>query len=96
MIIGLSGYAGSGKDTVASVLIEQHGFTRLAFADPIREFLLLINPILSDGHRVNETVTMIGWDNAKSKPEVRRLLQDIGVGCRQMFGEDFWIKQLQL
>lgn len=93
MIIGLSGYARSGKDTVAQFLVEEHGFKRLAFADTIRTFLLKINPILEDGHRLNETVQMYGWEIAKSKTEVRRLLQETGVTARQMFGEDFWVEQ---
>ena len=36
MIIGLSGGAGTGKDTVADILVEQHGFYKIAFADEIK------------------------------------------------------------
>lgn len=36
LLIGLTGPAGSGKDTVADYLCAQHGFARLAFADPLR------------------------------------------------------------
>jgi dephospho-CoA kinase len=36
-IILLAGFAGSGKDTVASILVNQKGYTRFAFADPIKE-----------------------------------------------------------
>jgi hypothetical protein len=44
-IIGLSGPAGSGKDTAASLLVALHGFTRLAYADGIkRSFSDLENP----------------------------------------------------
>ncbi|NQW92674.1 MAG: hypothetical protein HQ446_01310 [Polaromonas sp.] len=35
-IIGLSGPAGSGKDTVADLLVKHAGFTKMAFADPLR------------------------------------------------------------
>jgi adenylate kinase family enzyme len=35
-IIGLSGPAGSGKDTVADLLVTHCGFTKLAFADPLK------------------------------------------------------------
>ncbi len=45
MIIGLTGYAQSGKDTVANILVERYGFTRVAFADKIREFLYETNPM---------------------------------------------------
>jgi hypothetical protein len=42
---------------------------------------------------LKDLVDLIGWDAAKQEPQVRRLLQDLGVGARKVFGEDFWIKQ---
>ena len=38
-IVGISGKAGSGKDTLAALLVKQHGYHRRALADPIRELL---------------------------------------------------------
>ena len=35
MIIGLSGYARSGKDTAADRLVNNHGFVRYSFAAPM-------------------------------------------------------------
>ena len=95
MIIGLAGYAQSGKDTVAKVLIENFGFERVAFADPIRNLLYEMNPAVKDGdYRLQGVIDGYGWDVAKTAfPEVRRLLQDLGVGARKVFGEDFWVKQ---
>lgn len=93
-IIGLSGYARSGKDTVAKVLVDNYGYTRIGFADAIREFLLGINPILSDGHRLGEVVKLYGWEIAKGQTEVRRLLQETGTVARSLFGEHFWIELL--
>jgi dephospho-CoA kinase len=78
VIIGLSGYARSGKDTVAELLVLNYGFKRMAFADGIREALSALNPILHDGMRLNEVVKEYGWELAKSKDEVRRLLQVLG------------------
>ncbi|MBU2765800.1 hypothetical protein HAP94_06220 [Acidithiobacillus ferrivorans] len=37
MIIGLTGAADSGKDSVADILIAEHGFQRIAFADCLYE-----------------------------------------------------------
>jgi dephospho-CoA kinase len=37
LVILLSGWAGSGKDTVAEILVNDHGFQRFAFADPLKE-----------------------------------------------------------
>jgi hypothetical protein len=97
MIIGLTGYAQSGKDTVAKVLVEQHGFTRIAFADKIRDFLYETNPMYDtvafEPRFVKEIVDSAGWEAAKQNPQVRRLLQTSGVAARKLFGDDFWIKQ---
>jgi hypothetical protein len=98
MIIGLTGYAQSGKDTVANVFVEQYGFTRVAFADKIREFLYEFNPVvvqpdLLGSMYLRESIDLVGWDKAKQDPEVRRMLQDLGVSARKVFSEDFWIKQ---
>lgn len=38
MIVGVSGKAGSGKDTVADVLVRDHGFVRISLADPMKRF----------------------------------------------------------
>ena len=95
MIIGLTGYAQSGKDTVAKVLTDNFGFERVAFADPIRKLLYEMNPTVKDGgYRLQGVIDSYGWDVAKTAfPEVRRLLQDLGVGARKVFGEDFWVNQ---
>jgi dephospho-CoA kinase len=45
MIVGISGYARSGKDEAAKALVEM-GFERRAFADKLREFLLALNPMV--------------------------------------------------
>jgi dephospho-CoA kinase len=91
MIIGLTGYARSGKDTVANILVKDYGFTRIAFADPIRELLVEVDTILENGHRLSSTLDEYGWEVAKAKPEVRRLLQELGVGARKILGDDVWL-----
>jgi hypothetical protein len=91
MIIGLTGYARSGKDTVANILVDNYKYNRLAFADKIRQLLTEIDPILENGQRLSSTLEEYGWDIAKAKPEVRRLLQTLGVGARKMFGDNFWV-----
>jgi hypothetical protein len=41
-IIGLAGRKGSGKDTVANILAQNEGFTKIAFADPLKELLVKV------------------------------------------------------
>lgn len=46
MIIGLSGYAQSGKDSIGAILVKNYGFTRYAFADALKEMAYQLNPIV--------------------------------------------------
>lgn len=96
-LIGLTGYAQSGKDTLASILVEKYGYRRIAFADKIREFLYDMNPQIQVGYDIMSNVRLLvdsqGWDKTKQLPQVRKLLQDLGVSARNIFGEDFWITQ---
>jgi hypothetical protein len=95
MIIGLSGYAQVGKDSVANILVENYGYQRIAFADPIRKLLYEMNPAVKDGgYRVQGVVDGYGWEVAKTAfPEVRNMLQTLGVGARKVFGDMFWVQQ---
>lgn len=94
MIIGLSGYARSGKDTVAELLCLNYQFKRISFALPIRDAIYTLNPYLEGKIRVSDEVEDYGWDVAKSNPELRRLLQVFGTEVgRNLFGENFWIDQ---
>jgi hypothetical protein len=101
MIIGLSGYAQSGKDTVANILVEKYGYRRVAFADPIRGLLYNMDPLIPLGYgtsvinyRLQDLVDAYGWEKTKvDYPEVRRLLQELGVGARELFGDTFWINE---
>ncbi len=88
MIIGLTGYAQSGKDTVAKMLVDNYGYTRIAFADKIREFLYETAP-----DYIKLLVDEVGWDRAKQNSTVRELLQITGVGARKVFGEGFWVHE---
>jgi hypothetical protein len=99
MIIGLSGYAQTGKDTIANYLVENYGYKKISFADPIREALYRLNPkvAIADmvGVPLRAVVDGLGWENVKVESEdTRELLQRMGTEVgRDMFGEDFWVNQ---
>jgi hypothetical protein len=98
-IIGISGWAQSGKDTFAQVLIEEAGFTRMSFAEPMRQALLLLNPLVTVAGIPLSLVDVVadrGWEGAKrDTPETRGLLQRFGTEVgREMFGTDFWVNYL--
>ena len=96
--VGISGYARSGKDTVAAHLIETAGYSRMSFADPMREALVNLNPSitligLEESVELKIAVERFGWEALKSlAPEVRGLMQRMGTEVgREMFNEDFWV-----
>lgn len=93
-VIGLTGYAGSGKSTVANYLVEQHGFTRLSFAKPLKDMLRKLNPFISEGgDRTSYVLHELGEGCVKqSFPEYRRLLQVLGTDCIRAIDPDFWVK----
>jgi len=92
-VIGISGYARSGKDTVAEKLAEV-GYVRGSFADAIREALYRLNPTVGE-ELLKAKVDRLGWETAKAIPEVRELLQRFGTEVgREMFGDNIWIDYL--
>lgn len=44
LILGVSGRKRSGKDSLAARLVSDHGFTRIAFADPLKAVAQDVNP----------------------------------------------------
>lgn len=102
-VIGLCGFAQSGKDTAAGFLIDQ-GWKRLAFADALRDSVYLLNPIVrtvcsdfgAEQIRVQDIVDTIGWDRAKvDVAEIRELLQRMGTEVgRALYGESFWVDRV--
>jgi hypothetical protein len=94
-IVGLTGAAGSGKDTAALALISRRQFMRVAFADPIRCILLALNPIIAPGpFFLARAVRELGWDKAKRQySEIRRYMQALGEAGRETLGEDVWIRR---
>ena len=88
MIVGLTGKAGTGKDTAGAALVAKLNFTRMAFADPIKEALN----------------AMFGWPPAnwddrewKEHPltgldiSPRRLAQTLGTEWGRNLNHSFWI-----
>lgn len=91
MLIGLTGKAGSGKDTVADILETDFRFTRSAYADAIKEVAEEINPfIYTTGQRISEMLYDSDWDEIKQISEVREFLQNLGTAIRDRDAH-FWI-----
>jgi len=93
MIIGISGFAQAGKDSIGQRLTEQHGFQRFAFADKVKEMALRLNAYAprTDGISLRGVTRLGGWEGAKNYPYIRQLLIDIGEGAREVIGPDVWL-----
>ncbi|EHM24226.1 putative GP52-bacterophage PHIC31 [Streptomyces sp. W007] len=102
--IGIIGRARVGKDTAGQWLVDNRGYRRIGFADPLKEAALKLDPILSEyedftdgGYGVDVTLRLAdvvrdeGWEDAKDHPEVRRILQELGAAVRAI-DEDFWLR----
>lgn len=93
-IVGVSGYAQHGKDSVADVLVETEGYTKVGFSYKMKEALVELNPSIPGMMHLNDLVRKEGWEGAKRSVEVRRLLQVFGSTLRELVGEDVWIEAL--
>jgi hypothetical protein len=95
MIIGLYGYSRAGKDTVARILVENHGFEQRNMAGPIREILLRIDPYVLDEDNtyftLSSQVEEFGWDNVKAwYPESVEMMINLGQAMRDI-DPDIWL-----
>ena len=90
-LIGLTGKARSGKDTIAAYLWHSAGFTRIAFADPLK--LAAQNIFgLTDGQTWDDELKEVVIDRIGMSP--RQIFQKLGTeAVRNVFGEDTWTKR---
>lgn len=86
-LIAFSGLAGVGKSTAANYLVANHGFTRLSFADPLRDMLKALG--LSDADFTQEGKTRPHQLLQGKTP--REALQSLGTEWgRNMIGDEIW------
>ncbi|WP_417534175.1 hypothetical protein [Marinobacterium stanieri] len=93
-LIGLTGKAGAGKDTLASLILEHTTGTTRAFAGPLRraakEIFGLTDEQMTD--RVLKEEVVPYWEMSP-----RRILQVLGTeAIRHQFGGDTWVKNADL
>ena len=97
MIIGVAGYKGAGKDTIANVLQTSYGFEKMSFAQPIKDICHhtfgIDKAILSgdDGEREFRETSIPEWFYLSP----RDMMQKIGMAFRDNLNKDIWIKVLE-
>jgi hypothetical protein len=101
MIIGLCGAQGSGKDTVANILISEYGFVKLTFASTLKDVVAilfswprdLLEGLTEESRLWRETVDDFWSEKLNiSGFTPRKALQMIGTDLfRLHFNNDIWI-----
>ena len=97
MIIGVAGYKGAGKDTIANVLQTSFGFEKMSFAQPIKDLIHytfgIDKAILSgdNGERIFREEPMPDWFYLSP----RDMMQKIGMAFRDELHKDIWVKVLE-
>jgi hypothetical protein len=100
MIIGLCGNQGSGKDTVANILVSEYGFIKLTFASTLKDIVAILFSWqrdllegLTEESRLWRETTDDFWSEKLSIPSFtpRKALQMIGTDLfRIHFNNDIW------
>ncbi len=100
MIIGLCGSQGSGKDTVANILVSEYGFIKLTFASTLKDIVAILFSWqrdllegLTEESRLWRETTDDFWSEKLSIPSFtpRKALQMIGTDLfRIHFNNDIW------
>ncbi len=92
ILIGLVGLAFSGKDTVAAHLHRQHGFHRMAFADPLKEGLKTLFGLGDWNFTPENKESEIEWIGKSP----RELMQTLGTEWgRTLIDRQIWCRHME-
>jgi len=105
LIIGICGFIGSGKDTVADILINEKGFVKLSFASALKDAVSIVfgwdrtmlEGASSESRLWREQVDE-WWSQRLNIPHLtpRWILQHWGTDIlRDKFHEDIWLASLE-
>ena len=105
MIIGVCGFIGSGKDTIADYLVNFHGFRRESFANSLKDAVAHVfgwDRTMLEGRtkQAREWREQVDpwWAERLNMPNLtpRWILQYWGTEvCRRSFHDDIWIASLE-
>lgn len=100
MIIGICGLIGCGKGTVGDILVEEYGFTKLSFADKLKDGVATVfnwDRAMLEGDTVESREWRETQDDFWSRETGRTItprlvLQEFGTDCmRHGFDDGIWV-----
>ena len=100
MIIGVCGLIGCGKGTVGDILVENYGFTKLSFADKLKDGVATVfnwDRAMLEGDTVESREWRETQDDFWTKETGRTItprlvLQEFGTDCmRHGFDDGIWV-----
>lgn len=105
MIVGICGLIGSGKDTIASYLIDEHGFRRMSFAESLKDAVAavfgwdreMLDGVTKSSRQWREQVDT-WWSERLSIPNLtpRIVLQHWGTELfRNHFHDEIWVASVE-
>lgn len=89
-IIGITGKARSGKDTIARHMWSNYAFMRIAFADPLKRAAQSAFGLTSH-ETYNEELKEVVIARWGLSP--RQIFQHVGDLFKAQYGDDFWVKR---
>lgn len=104
MLIGLVGFAGSGKGTVADILVEKHYYKKISFADSVKDATasifgwqrFLLEGDTEESRLFRETVDDFWSSRFNGVVTPRKMLQMVGTEAgRDLFHKDLWLFSLE-
>jgi len=93
-LIGLTGPAGAGKDTLAGMILDHVSGHSVAFADPLRHAAAAMFGLTMDQMLDRDLKEKVIPRWGKSPREILQLLGT--EGARDLFGNDVWCKRAQI
>ena len=90
-LVGLCGAAGSGKSTAGDILVDRHGFTSWAFAEPLRDMLSAAFEPAGIDHRWLTEPGLKEQRIPDMGPSGRELMQRFGT-CGRDIDPCFWVR----